>query len=116
MRTAARRVLFFAALVSFAGGYGHAAKSAGDVPLRIAAATIPVNKNNPYDSPAIMHMWFYAAVYDALTFITKTGEVVPWLATAWERPTPNIWIIKLRGGVVFSDGTPLTSHVVKKKL
>lgn len=43
-----------------------------------------------------------------------TGEVIPRLAESWEvAPEANSFTVTLRGGVTFSDGTPLTAEVVK---
>ncbi len=38
-----------------------------------------------------------------------TGELEPKLATSWTRLDPRTWELELRHGVVFHDGTPLTS-------
>jgi peptide/nickel transport system substrate-binding protein len=35
-----------------------------------------------------------------------TGDLLPLLATAWERTDPTTWTFHLRPGVTFSDGTP----------
>ncbi|GAA1277262.1 ABC transporter substrate-binding protein [Pseudonocardia aurantiaca] len=44
----------------------------------------------------------------------KTGELRPWLATAWESNTDaTAYTFTLREGVTFSDGTPLDAEAVK---
>lgn len=44
----------------------------------------------------------------------KTGDIKPWLATAWEvTPDATAYTFTLRGGVTFSDGTPLDAAAVK---
>lgn len=44
----------------------------------------------------------------------KTGELVPWLATAWKAEDSNTrFTFDLRKGVTFSDGTALTADSVK---
>lgn len=55
------------------------------------------------------------AVFDPLAAWTEDGEAVPYLA---ESITPNDdfteWDVKVRSGVTFHNGTPLTSDAVKK--
>ena len=36
----------------------------------------------------------------------------PNLAQSWDNPDPQTWIFKLREGVTFHDGTPLTADDV----
>lgn len=44
----------------------------------------------------------------------QTGQVVPRLAESWENVDDNTWRFKLRPGVKFHDGTPLTSEAFVK--
>lgn len=45
---------------------------------------------------------------------TKTGKIYPHLATSWELAEDGMsWIIKLREGVVFHDGTPFDAKAFK---
>ncbi len=57
------------------------------------------------------------AIYDTLTAPGADGKIHPYLASS---VTPNAnateWTIKLRTGIKFSDGTPLTAQVVKDNL
>ena len=57
------------------------------------------------------------SIYDTLTAPDADGKYKPFLA---ESVTPNAnftqWNVKLRSGVKFSDGSPLTSQVVKNNL
>ncbi|WP_181781882.1 ABC transporter substrate-binding protein, partial [Pseudonocardia pini] len=44
----------------------------------------------------------------------QTGDLKPWLATAWETsPDAKSYTFTLREGVTFSDGTPLDANAVK---
>jgi peptide/nickel transport system substrate-binding protein len=58
-----------------------------------------------------------SAVFDPLATMEEDGTVVPYLAESIE---PNAdfteWTIKVRDGVQFHDGTPLTSEAVKATL
>lgn len=42
--------------------------------------------------------------------LDANGKVTPHLAESWSEPTPGTYVFKLRKGVVFSDGTPMTSE------
>lgn len=56
-------------------------------------------------------------IFDTLFEITADGEIVPSLATAFEVGADGkTYIIRLREGVVFSDGTPFNAHAVKVNL
>src|SRR5579859_6296605 len=59
-----------------------------------------------------------ANVYDGLLRVTKDGaNVEPALATSWDTSADGLtWTFHLRPGVMFSDGTPLTSNDVKVSL
>lgn len=51
-------------------------------------------------------------VYAGLVHITPKLEPVPDLAESWETPDPLTFIFKLRPGLKFSDGSPLTADDV----
>jgi peptide/nickel transport system substrate-binding protein len=52
------------------------------------------------------------AVFDGLTYIDGKGEVHPALAASWSNPSPTTWEFRLRPGVKFASGTPLTAEDV----
>jgi peptide/nickel transport system substrate-binding protein len=54
------------------------------------------------------------AVGDSLTHLEgKTTKVVPWLAESWTTADSKVWDFKLRSGVKFHDGEPLTAAAAK---
>lgn len=65
---------------------------------------------------AVSGLTMAQAVFDPLFTFTADGEVVPFLAESME---PNAdyteWTLKLREGVTFHDGTPLTVDAVIKQ-
>ena len=65
---------------------------------------------------AVSGLTMAQAVFDPLFTFSADGEVVPYLA---ESMTPNAdfteWTLKLRDGVKFHDGTPLTVDAVIKQ-
>lgn len=50
--------------------------------------------------------------YDPLIQKDSTGNLVPRIATEWDTTDPKKTILKIREGVVFHDGTPLTASDV----
>ncbi len=52
------------------------------------------------------------SIFDALTIQDAQGKVGPKLAESWQLASPTEWVFKLRQGVSFSDGTPLTADDV----
>jgi peptide/nickel transport system substrate-binding protein len=66
---------------------------------------------------AISGMLVVRAVYDTLTVPNSKGDYVPYLAKSVTHNTDYTqWDIKIRDGIKFSDGTALTSTVVKNNL
>ena len=55
-------------------------------------------------------------ILDTLVKLDYDMNLVPGLATAWERLSPTVWRFRLREGVVFHDGTRLDATVVKHSL
>ncbi|HEX3362052.1 MAG TPA: ABC transporter substrate-binding protein, partial [Solirubrobacterales bacterium] len=50
---------------------------------------------------------------DELVSQTKTGKIVPWLATSWDNSKDGlVWTFHLKPGVKFTDGTPLNAQAV----
>jgi peptide/nickel transport system substrate-binding protein len=52
-------------------------------------------------------------MFDTLLRHDREGKIVPWLATSWKHVAPTVWEFKLRKGVTFWNGDPLTSADVK---
>jgi peptide/nickel transport system substrate-binding protein len=52
---------------------------------------------------------FNVNVFDTLIHMDHTFGLVPSLARSWELRPPNTWRFHLRPGVLFHDGSPLTS-------
>ncbi|MER6951005.1 ABC transporter substrate-binding protein [Nonomuraea sp. NPDC000554] len=56
------------------------------------------------------------AILDTPVTLGEDGSVQPSLAESWTEPKPGTYVFKLRDGVVFSDGTPLTADDVAYSL
>lgn len=55
-------------------------------------------------------------VYDPLVTFDEEMRIVPALAASWSNPGDLVWRFRLRPGVTFHDGRPLTSADVKHSL
>jgi peptide/nickel transport system substrate-binding protein len=53
------------------------------------------------------------AIYDTLVDIDLNGNYVPVLAERWETPDPRTWVLYLRPGIKYPDGTPFDAEAVK---
>lgn len=52
-------------------------------------------------------------MFDSLVWKDSTGDVIPWLASSWERSSDGTtWTFTLRDGVRWQDGQPLTADDV----
>ena len=58
-------------------------------------------------------LWMGEAVFDTLAKVGVDGEAVPYLAESITPDATNTtWTVKLRPGITFHDGTPLTADAV----
>lgn len=53
-----------------------------------------------------------SAAFDRVLTMDNNGNLQPWLAESWTSPDPLTFIYKIRSGVSFWDGSPLTSEDV----
>ncbi|NQV80281.1 MAG: hypothetical protein HQ495_06980 [Alphaproteobacteria bacterium] len=56
------------------------------------------------------------AFADSMTFLNKDGSVDPGLATSWEAKDQSTWVFKIREGVKFHNGAPMTADQVVKNV
>jgi peptide/nickel transport system substrate-binding protein len=52
-------------------------------------------------------------IYDRLAYIGPDLKVIPWAAESWTRVDARTWDLKLRAGMKFHDGKPVTAEDVK---
>lgn len=114
---------------STTGTAGGSAASGSSVPGAEAATvsddTKPKQGGTIYyaheqETPCLTGGWVQEAFIerqyaDELVSQTKSGKIVPWLATSWSTsPDHKVWTFKLKPGVKFTDGTPLNAEAVVK--
>jgi peptide/nickel transport system substrate-binding protein len=76
--------------------------------LRIASAFDPQTMD-PHSVALLYHTRVVSQVYEGLVGRDEHDELVPALATRWERVDATTWRFHLRAGVRFHDGTPFTA-------
>ncbi|HEV7575611.1 MAG TPA: ABC transporter substrate-binding protein [Caldimonas sp.] len=67
---------------------------------------------DPHSQNESMTNMMNGQVYERLTSRDRQLKIVPGLATEWQQVGPLVWRIKLRPGVKFHDGSPLTADDV----
>jgi peptide/nickel transport system substrate-binding protein len=79
--------------------------------LRIGLSSNPQSSDPHYfNNDAISAMLSH--VYETLVTLDQDTRLVPGLAKSWRAVNDNTWEFKLREGVKFHDGTPLTADDV----
>ena len=67
---------------------------------------------DPHSQNESMTNMMNGQVYERLTSRDRQLKLVPGLATEWQQVSPLVWRFKLRAGVKFHDGSPLTADDV----
>ncbi|MGE3277818.1 MAG: ABC transporter substrate-binding protein [Vicinamibacterales bacterium] len=96
---------FVAALAGVACGGG---RSGAPGAITIAIASSP-NSFDPRIGTDETSQRVYQLVYDNLLALDDQLRVGPGLATGWDQPDPTTYIVHLRPGVRFHDGSALTA-------
>lgn len=67
---------------------------------------------DPHSQNESMTNMMNGQVYERLTKRDAKLNIVPGLASEWSQPSPLVWRFKLRPGIKFHDGSPLTADDV----
>lgn len=104
-------------------GASDGADGGNDTPARggtltFAAHQAPTSLDPALQSVDQVNNFYVNVAYDALTSIDGNGNVVPSLAESWEYSddTNTTFLLHLRHGVKFSDGSDLTADAVAASL
>src|SRR5262249_26935827 len=98
------------ALIAVLGLVAQEARAADT--LRVIRGLVPGEKGNPYSNGTNIAWDVYAAMFDPLTRVLNTGDLVPWLGESWTERADGTWVFTLRPAVAFSDGEPLDAAAV----
>lgn len=80
--------------------------------MTIGLFAFPPSAGDPYAGTAIPSILTIPAIFDGLTRITRSGDVLPSLAVSWERESDTQWVFNLRPEVHFSNGEPFNAATV----
>ncbi len=100
-----------AALLAVALGAAPAACRESVKPVRVAVHSAP-QSFDPHLQNEILTSAVLANLYDGLTEFDEESRVVAALASGWRNPDERTWVFRLRPGVEFHDGRPLTAEDV----
>lgn len=90
-------------------------RNGGDVTFLIDSLGNTWIPNNSAISSFQGHIWGH--VTDKLVYVDADGKVSPWIAERWEQnDDASQFILHLKKGVTFSDGTPLNAAAVVANL
>jgi peptide/nickel transport system substrate-binding protein len=88
-----------------------AASTAGAVPFKWASQD-DATTMDPHAFNHGMTLTLLNHVYEGLVRRDRDMRIEPALAVSWTQPSPTVWRFKLREGVKFHDGTPLSAEDV----
>jgi peptide/nickel transport system substrate-binding protein len=90
-------------------------RNGGDIVFLIDSLGPTWIPNNSAISSFQGHVWGH--VTDKLVYVDADGKVSPWIAERWEKNSDATeFTLHLKGGVTFSDGTPLNASAVVANL
>ncbi len=114
-RSNRRRLLALAGAVtvSLVAACG-AEPQAGEERVSLAYAFVPVAGLSPYSDDAVTGYGIGAT--ETLISLDASGRPQPLLAESWTQVDPLTWRFRLRPGVRFHDGSPMTADVVVQGL
>lgn len=76
--------------------------------VRVAIHSAPLSLD-PHLQNEIVTAAVLSNLYDGLTEFDRESRIVPALAAEWTNPDERTWVFRLRKGVKFHDGRPLTA-------
>jgi peptide/nickel transport system substrate-binding protein len=99
-------------MLAAAVGMAPAAAAEPKGTLRIATPLFAPQLANPYAGLTLPSVIAIIPAFDPLVVIDAQGTVKPWLVTSWSSTDARTWTLKLRDGVVFSNGAPLKANAI----
>ena len=104
-----KRSLFILLVLLFVLGFSFNSYAAPTGTIRIANPDFSYESNDPvyYES-----FWGFS-LYDQLLAFNEKGTIIPWVAEKFSLSPEGVWTFKIRKGIKFHNGDPLTAADVK---
>lgn len=83
-----------------------------DASIRIAASTVPGVLGNPFTTIGGTTSTAWGVIFDSLTQFDTDGQLQSGLAESWIQRDDRTWRFKLRDGVTFHNGVPVTAEAI----
>lgn len=103
-------IFMFVSLMAFAGGgqeVQNPTKDEVSIALSADITSLDPQGHNDTKSEAVSFL-----VFNRLFRLNTDFEVVPDLAESWDQPSDTEWVIKIKEGVMFHDGSEMTAEDV----
>lgn len=100
------------AVVLVAVGLAAAGSAGAETTVKIARSALPTSLGVPFTAVGQPSSEVWMAMFDGLTRFDPAGRLQPALALSWEFMAPSTWRFRLRPGVTFHNGAPLTADSV----
>ncbi|MBF9066915.1 ABC transporter substrate-binding protein [Streptacidiphilus fuscans] len=99
-----------AALATATAARAASSSATSGTTLRVAMDSSGVDTLNPFTAFFNGSLDIFGSIYPSLTTIDENGVPAPYLATSWTlSPDHLTWTFKIRSGLTWSDGQPLTA-------
>jgi peptide/nickel transport system substrate-binding protein len=108
------RYLVLASLLAL--GFALPKHATSETVLRVARNAAPPSLGNPFTSVGQPGSGVWSVLFDGLTLIGTGGALRPGLALSWEITSDTRWLFKLRNGVTFHNGEPMTADSIAAML
>lgn len=111
LMASARSALLASAGILLASG-AILSPAAAQQSVKIAINNMPPTRGDPTTSLTYQFGYVWQAMFDSLTRVDDSGKAQPALAESWRNVSPTQWEFKLRPGVTFHNGEPLTADAI----
>ncbi|MSO64281.1 MAG: ABC transporter substrate-binding protein [Alphaproteobacteria bacterium] len=93
-------------------GVAPASAQMQDRTLRVAINQFPLALGNPYRGSGSPGVYYWAAIFDAPTWVDEKGKVQPAVAVSWQTVNPTTWRFKIRPNTSFSNGEKVDAAAI----
>ncbi len=107
-------IIFWGIILALSSGFIPGAADGKEIKILRIGIGVDADTLNPLETTTALHHNIYQLIHDSLTTITPEGKVVPHMAENYSVSEDGMtWTVRLKKGIKFSDGSPLTSHALK---